>query len=171
MIEAVDWREYDTFHEVCGRHLAPDGRLGMQVIVIPGQRYEQAKVRKDFIKERIFPGGCLPSIEALLASSARAGDLTLTELEDFGLHYAETLRRWRANLVGSDMAELGLDERFRRLWDFYLAYCEAAFDERDISVVQLVLTRPGYRWGQLAVGASEVAEGPAGEGRSLHAVA
>ena len=73
-------------------------------------------------------------------------DLSLVELEDFGPHYAETLRRWRNNLPGcrGDLSALGLDGRFGRLWDFYLAYCEAGFDERDLSVVQLVLAAPGW---------------------------
>ena len=118
----------------------------MQAITIPSQRFEQAKTRKDFIRQVIFPGGCLPSVEALLASSARVSDLSLVELEDLGPHYAETLRRWRDNLqrCRGDLTSLGLDNRFRRLWEFYLAYCEAGFDERDISLVQLVLAGPGW---------------------------
>lgn len=146
MIEAVDWREYETFFGACERLLRPGGRLGMQAIVIPHQRFDLAKARRDFIKAVIFPGGCLPSIEALLGSSGRVSDLSLVDLEDIGLHYGETLRRWRANLDRSrdDLSGLGLDERFGRLWDFYLAYCEAGFDERDISAVQLVLARPGW---------------------------
>jgi cyclopropane-fatty-acyl-phospholipid synthase len=145
MIEAVDWREYETFFAACRDRLTPGGRLGMQAIVIPGQRFEQAKATRDFIKEVIFPGGCLPSIEALLQASSAASDLTLTGMEDIGLHYAETLRRWAANLDAcrADLGELGLDDRFGRLWDFYLRYCEAGFEERDISAVQLVLSRPG----------------------------
>jgi hypothetical protein len=118
----------------------------MQAITIPSQRFEQAKTRKDFIRQVIFPGGCLPSVEALLASSARVSDLSLVELEDLGPHYAETLRRWRDNLQGcrGDLTSLGLDNRFGRLWEFYLAYCEAGFDERDIGLVQLVLAGPGW---------------------------
>ncbi|MEO7920677.1 MAG: cyclopropane-fatty-acyl-phospholipid synthase family protein, partial [Thermoanaerobaculia bacterium] len=157
MIEAVDWREYETFFAACRSLLTPAGRMAMQAIVIPGQRFDQAKAHADFIKEVIFPGGCLPSVEALLTASAASSDLTVTDLEDIGLHYAETLRRWRANLdaTATDLPAMGLDERFRRLWDFYLAYCEAGFDERDISAVQLVFARPGWepamheqdRWG------------------------
>ena len=96
--------------------------------------------------KRQFPGGCLPSIGALLDASASTTDLTLTDLDDIGLHYAETLRRWRANLdaCAPELPAMGLDDRFHRLWGFYLAYCEAGFDERDISAVQLVLARPGH---------------------------
>lgn len=146
MIEAVDWREYDTFFRSCRARLAPHGRMAMQAITIPGQRFDQAKGRKDFIRQVIFPGGCLPSVEALLASSTKVSDLALVELEDFGLHYGETVRRWRDNLQGcrGDFTSFGLDDRFGRLWDFYLSYCEAGFDERDISVVQLVLAGPGW---------------------------
>ena len=145
MIEAVDWREYGTFFAACRDRLTPAGRLGMQAIVIPAQRYDQARAGRDFIKNVIFPGGSLPSIEALLRASSAVGDFTVTDLEDIGPHYAETLRRWRASLEAcrADLGDLGLDARFGRLWDFYLAYCEAGFDERDISAVQLVLTRPG----------------------------
>jgi len=151
MIEAVDWRELDTFFSTCQRLLTPDGIVGLQAIVIPGQRYERAKNTEDFIKAFIFPGGCLPSIEAITRVSGRATDLTLTDVDDFGLHYAETLLRWKANVDAraDELPALGLDDEFRRMWDFYLAYCEAAFDEREISVVQCVLARPGARLGSL----------------------
>jgi cyclopropane-fatty-acyl-phospholipid synthase len=147
MIEAVDWREYDSFFAACDRLLRPGGRLGMQAILIPHQRFDLAKARRDFIKAVIFPGGCLPSIDALLRSSSRVSDLSLVDLEDIGLHYAETLRRWRANFDAAcdGLPELGLDRRFSRLWEFYLAYCEAGFDEQDITAVQFVLARPGWR--------------------------
>jgi len=152
MIEAVDWRELDTFFEVCQRLLTPDGVMGLQAIVIPGHRYERAKNTEDFIKAFIFPGGCLPSIEAITRVSGRTTDLTLTAVDDFGLHYAETLRRWKANVDAhaDELPDLGLDDGFRRMWDFYLAYCEAAFDEREISVVQCVLARPGARVAHVA---------------------
>jgi cyclopropane-fatty-acyl-phospholipid synthase len=147
MIEAVDWRELDTFIATCTRLLEPDGLMALQAIVIPGHRWAGNKDRRDFIKTHIFPGGCLPSIESLNASISRVSDLTLIELDDYGLHYGETLRRWRANLDArtDDLAAMGLDERFVRLWRFYLCYCEAGFDERDISVIQCLLARPGHR--------------------------
>ncbi len=147
MIEAVDWRELDTFFATCQRLLTPAGVLGLQAIVIPEQRYERAKNTKDFIKAFIFPGGCLPSIESITRSTRRVTDFTLTDLDSYGLHYAETLRRWGANVHAhlDELEELGLDSTFRRMWDFYLAYCEAAFDEREINVVQCVLARPGWR--------------------------
>jgi len=146
MIEAVDWRELDTFFATCHRLLTPTGVMGLQAIVIPEQRYERAKNTEDFIKAFIFPGGCLPSIESITRSTGRVTDLTLTDLDSYGLHYAETLRRWRANVHAhlDELDAVGLDATFQRMWDFYLAYCEAAFDEREISVVQCVLARPGW---------------------------
>ncbi len=147
MIEAVDWRQYRSFFAACDRLLTPDGALAMQAIVLPHQRFERAKHHRDFIKEVIFPGGGLPSIEALLAAATKSSDLTLVGLDDIGLHYVETLRRWRTNLemCRADLAGLGLDEQFRRQWEFYFAYCEAGFSERYISDVQLLLARPAWR--------------------------
>jgi cyclopropane-fatty-acyl-phospholipid synthase len=147
MIEAVDWREHDTFFRHCRRLLRPDGLMALQAIVMEPQRYERAKNTRDFIKAFIFPGGCLPSMEAIVRSVARVTDLTVTNVDDYGLHYGETLRRWRANLHADESAldAMGLDERFVRMWDFYLCYCEAAFDERSISVVQMALARPAWR--------------------------
>ena len=98
MIEAVDWREHDTFFGHCRRLLRPDGLMALQAIVIEPQRYERAKNTQDFIKAFIFPGGCLPSMEAIVRSISRVTDLTVTAVDDYGLHYGETLRRWRANL-------------------------------------------------------------------------
>ena len=93
----------------------------------------------------VFPGGCLPSVSTIAASVARTSNLRLVDLQDIGPHYAETLRRWRANLEDQRPAveRLGFDERFWRFWTFYLCYCEAAFIERHVSDVQLVLARPG----------------------------
>jgi cyclopropane-fatty-acyl-phospholipid synthase len=149
MIEAVDWREYRAFFSSCRRLLAPAGRLALQAIVIPGRRFDVAKRKGDFIRKVIFPGGCLPSIEALTAAASKAADLRLVQLDDIGVHYAETLRRWSANLDAMDerLPSIGADARFRRLWRFYLAYCEAGFDEREISVVQVAYAGAGWHPG------------------------
>jgi cyclopropane-fatty-acyl-phospholipid synthase len=147
MIEAVDWREYDRFFSACARLLRPDGRMALQAIVLPDQRFERAKTTRDFIKRFVFPGGCLPSVEAILRSTTRSTDLAMTRLDDMGQHYALTLARWRERLFKheADLADLGVDEAFLRLWDFYFAYCEGAFAERYVSVVQAVFARPGWR--------------------------
>ena len=147
MIEAVDWREYDTFFARCRELISDTGLLAMQAIVVPDASFDRTKRRTDFIKAAIFPGGCLPSLGALTAAATRSGDLSLVHLEDIGPHYAETLRRWRANLVGRAdvLASAGYDERFARLWEFYFSYCEAGFDERYVSVAQLGYAAPGWR--------------------------
>jgi cyclopropane-fatty-acyl-phospholipid synthase len=112
--------------------------------VIEPDRFERAKNTRDFIKAHVFPGGCLPSIEAIERSLERVTDFTVDEDFGFGADYAETLRRWRVNLHADEanLASLGLDQQFIRLWDFYLCYCEAGFDEKMIDVVQLKFTRP-----------------------------
>ena len=144
MIEAVDWREVDAFLGHCAGLVGPSGRLGLQAIVIAPAKYEAAKGASDFIKSHVFPGGCVHSVPSILAAAATT-DLLPTWLEDFGPDYAETLRRWRAAFHArrDDARTLGLDEAFLRVWDLYLAYCEAGFEERQVSVVQLVLERPG----------------------------
>ena len=106
MIEAVDWRELDTFFRTCTARLAPDGLMGLQAIVSAGSRWQAAKSSRDFVKTHVFPGGCLPSIESISRSLGRVTDLSMLTLEDFGLHYAETLRRWRAGF-GARIDELG----------------------------------------------------------------
>jgi cyclopropane-fatty-acyl-phospholipid synthase len=147
MIEAVDWRLYDAFFATCARLLRPDGRAALQCIVIDDREYERAKTRKDFIKQYIFPGGCLPSVTAFAAAATRASDLRLIDLEDIGPHYARTLADWRHRLEDrrADAHALGFDDQFLRMWRFYFAYCEAAFLERRVSDVQVVLARSGWR--------------------------
>ena len=146
MIEAVDWREYDDFFRSVRGLLTGEGALVMQAIVTPDQSFDRLKRHTDFIKAAIFPGGCLPSIGALTTAAAGAGGLELRAQSDIGLHYGETLRRWRENLdrLAPDLTALDLDDRFARLWDFYFAYCEAGFDERYISATQLLYATPDF---------------------------
>ena len=144
MLEAVGHRYLDTFFAAIDRLLAPDGLAAVQVITIPEQRYESYKRRPDFIQRYIFPGGHLPSLEAMSGSMGRSGDLYVEEVDNIGVHYAETLRRWRERFLANvdQVHELGFDDRFVRMWEFYLAYCEGAFLARYISDLQVVLTRP-----------------------------
>jgi cyclopropane-fatty-acyl-phospholipid synthase len=144
MVEAVDWRRHDQFFATCARLLTDRGRMALQAITIADGSFERARLHDDFIRAMVFPGGCLPSVTAIAASVARTSDLRIVDLEDIGPHYAETLRRWRGNLETRrlDVARLGFDERFWRFWTLYLCYCEAAFMERHVSDVQVVLTRP-----------------------------
>jgi cyclopropane-fatty-acyl-phospholipid synthase len=149
MIEAVDWRRHDQFFATCARLLTDEGRMALQAITIEDASYERAKLHDDFIRAMVFPGGCLPSVSTIAASVARTSNLCIVDLQDIGPHYAETLRRWRANLEGQRPAveALGFDEHFWRFWTLYLSYCEAAFMERHVSDVQLVLARPGAQGG------------------------
>src|SRR5947209_3003510 len=119
----------------------------LQAIVIDDRAYEFEKAGRSFINTYIFPGGCLPSQEAIAHTLARAGDLRQIQLEDITSHYATTLARWRERFLAARdrVGELGYDERFRRMWELYLSYCEGGFRERRIRDVQLLLGKPGYR--------------------------
>lgn len=154
MIEAVDWRDHDTFFATCNRLLKPEGRMAMQAITVADRRFARVRNSEDFVKRHIFPGSCIPSVEAILSSTARTGDFWLTRLDEFPQHYAETLHRWAAQLAAhEDVArERGYDDALLRLWHFYLAYCEAAFAERYVSLVQVVFERPRSIPTELAVG-------------------
>jgi cyclopropane-fatty-acyl-phospholipid synthase len=146
MIEAVDWRQHDTFFGTCASLLETDGLMALQAITVDDRSYERAKNGTDFVREFIFPGGCIPSVEAIARSLRRATPLLVVDLEDIGAHYVETLRRWYQNVDAQRDAvtALGLDARFQRLWDFYLCYCEGAFAERHISDVQMIMAMPDW---------------------------
>ncbi|KAA2286174.1 SAM-dependent methyltransferase [Arenimonas fontis] len=147
MIEAVGADYLDTYFHKLGELLAPDGLALLQAITIEDHRYQQALRTVDFIKRHVFPGSFIPSIEAMLAAKTRASDLQLVQLQDFGLSYARTLNAWRKRFLAnaSRVRELGYEERFLRMWEFYLAYCEGGFLERSIGVAHLLLAKPGHR--------------------------
>lgn len=147
MIEAVGHRYLPEYFRQCAKLLKPDGLMLLQAITIRDQRYQQACNNVDFIQRYIFPGGALPSIEAMLVSLSADTDMNLLHLEDFGGHYARTLRHWHDNLrqVRGHLEQLGYDEHFYRLWEFYLCYCEGGFLERAIGTVQMLLARPDAR--------------------------
>jgi cyclopropane-fatty-acyl-phospholipid synthase len=144
MLEAVGHRYLGTYFATIDRLLAPDGLAAVQVITIPEQRYDHYRRRPDFIQRYIFPGGHLPSLSAMTGAMGDDSELFVEEVENIGPHYAETLRRWRERFVGNvdEVRALGFDDRFVRMWEFYLAYCEAAFLARYINDLQVVLTRP-----------------------------
>jgi cyclopropane-fatty-acyl-phospholipid synthase len=147
MIEAVGWRHYGAFFAKCSQLLAPHGAMLLQAITIDDRIYEAEKAARSFINTRIFPGGCLPSLEVIARSVARRTDMQQLDVEDITAHYVHTLRRWRENFDANaaELASLGYDERFRRLWKLYLAYCEAGFAERRICDVQLLLAKRRWR--------------------------
>lgn len=147
MIEAVGHRYLPTYFEQCARLLKPDGLMLLQAITIRDQRYEQACNSVDFIQRYIFPGGALPSVQKMLDVVTRHTDFNLHHMEDFGLHYARTLRLWHENLrqARQRLEQLGYDDYFYRLWEFYLCYCEGGFLERTIGTAQLLLAKPAAR--------------------------
>lgn len=147
MIEAVGHRYLPTYFEQCARLLKPEGLMLLQAITIRDQRYEQACRSVDFIQRYIFPGGALPSMQKMLDVVTRHTDFNLHHMEDFGLHYARTLRLWHENLrqARQRLEQLGYDDYFYRLWEFYLCYCEGGFLERTIGTAQLLLAKPAAR--------------------------
>ena len=147
MIEAIGHQYLDTYLAKCASLLKHDGLALIQAITIEDSRYEQALGSVDFIKRYIFPGSFIPCVSAITASAAQASDLRLVNLEDFGPSYALTLNHWRQRFLSrlDQVRALGYDERFIRMWEFYLAYCEGGFLERSIGVSQLLFARPGNR--------------------------
>ena len=147
MVEAIGPQYLDTYFAALGRLLKPEGLGLVQAITIEDHRYEQAVRSVDFIKRHVFPGSFIPSIAAMLAAKTRSTDLALVHLEDFGPSYARTLHDWRLRFLANREAvrAQGFDERFLRMWEFYLAYCEGGFLERSIGVAHLLLAKPGYR--------------------------
>ncbi|WP_460120930.1 class I SAM-dependent methyltransferase [Pseudomonas sp. S2_C03] len=144
MIEAVGHRFLPTYFKQCAHLLKSNGLMLLQAITIREQRYEQARNSVDFIQRYIFPGGALPCVQKMLEIVSRDTDMNLLHMEDFGLHYARTLRLWHENFRRAQgrLSELGYDECFLRLWEFYLCYCEGGFLERTIGTAQLLLAKP-----------------------------
>ena len=144
MIEAVGHHFLPSYFKQCSHLLKSNGLMLLQAITIRDQRYEQAKNSVDFIQRYIFPGGALPSVQKMLEIVGRDTDMNLMHMEDFGLHYAKTLRLWHENFrrAHGRLTELGYDEYFLRLWEFYLCYCEGGFLERSIGTAQLLLAKP-----------------------------
>lgn len=149
MIEAVGADYYDEFFATLGARLESGGAAAIQAITIADRHYETARRRVDFIQKHVFPGSCIPSLSALFTACARSSDLTPARVEDFAPHYARTLQEWRKNFHAAEsrIAELGFDERFRRLWDFYFAYCAGGFAERQLGLAQILFVKPGWRGG------------------------
>ena len=143
MFEAVGREYWDSFFATLKAKLKPGGRACIQSITIRDDLFDRYVRNTDFIQQYIFPGGLLPSASVFKAEAQRAGLEVINELA-FGQDYAETLRRWRAQFLSRDgqVRQLGFDNRFMRIWEFYLAYCEAAFSTGDTNVMQFTLTRP-----------------------------
>ena len=144
MIEAVGKDYWPTYFASVAKLLKPGGRACIQSIVIDDALFARYVNSTDFIQQYIFPGGCLPSPSAFRAQAAAVG-LQVEQEHAFGLDYAETLKRWREAFLAqrSEVLALGFDTRFMHIWEFYLCYCEAAFMEKNIDVVQYTLRKPG----------------------------
>tara|TARA_R110002072_G_scaffold93229_2_gene206783 strand:+ start:677 stop:1816 length:1140 start_codon:yes stop_codon:yes gene_type:complete len=142
MFEAVGEEYWPSFFDKVAQTLKPGGKAGLQIISIRDDLFETYRKRADFIQRYVFPGGILPSIERLKGEFDRAG-LTLKSVETFAKDYADTLAAWAETFTAKwdEIREQGFDERFKRLWIFYLAYCEAGFRTGRIDVAQYALTR------------------------------
>ncbi len=142
MVEAVGREYWPTYFASVARLLKSGGRACIQSIVIDDALFDRYVASTDFIQQYIFPGGCLPCPREFRAQAAAAGLSVVDELA-FGPDYAETCRRWRSDFLAqrAQVLALGFDERFMRIWEFYLAYCEAAFTRSNIDVVQYTLVK------------------------------
>ncbi|WP_312687571.1 cyclopropane-fatty-acyl-phospholipid synthase family protein [Kosakonia sp.] len=143
MIEAVGERYLPAFFRTCQARLRPGGRMVIQAITIQDQRYREYSKSVDFIQRYIFPGGFLPSITVMNTLMTRHTDFVVRNLFDMGPDYARTLAHWRQRFVNAwlEIEKLGFNDRFRRMWLYYFGYCEAGFNARTISVVQLTAER------------------------------
>uniref|UniRef100_UPI00404831C2 class I SAM-dependent methyltransferase n=1 Tax=Rheinheimera sp. TaxID=1869214 RepID=UPI00404831C2 len=147
MIEAVGEEYLDTYFAKCASLLKADGLMVLQAITIVDQRYSQYVREVDFIKRYVFPGGCLPSVSRMTDAVSRKTDLVVRHLQDIGFDYARTLKDWCDNFMHARdrVHQLGYDDNFVRLWQFYLCYCEGGFRERATSAIHMVLAKPGNR--------------------------
>lgn len=140
MIEAVGKEYFATYFKKLNSLLKPDGKLLLQAITIADQRFDYYANNVDFIQKYIFPGGCLPSVTVMNQHLTKYTEMVPITLADIGMDYAKTLNHWRDRFQKnwSHIHKLGYDEQFKRLWEYYLCYCEGAFLERRVSTVHLV---------------------------------
>jgi cyclopropane-fatty-acyl-phospholipid synthase len=143
MFEAIGLAEYGNYFGAIQRLLTRDGVACFQTIGVPDWRFERYRRRPDWIQQTIFPGSLLPSLEAITKAVGRT-QLQINGVEEIGFGYARTLREWRENVLGNldQIRALGYDERFLRIWMFYLSYCEAGFAIRSLRNMQIVLGHP-----------------------------
>jgi cyclopropane-fatty-acyl-phospholipid synthase len=144
MLEAVGDKYYESFFSKCQEVLKPDGLMALQVITCPDDRFMEIKKGVDFIQKHIFPGSLIPSIARLNQAVNATGNMFLNQLEDMGSHYARTLNQWQNTFDQNVDAvrKQGFDEKFIRKWRYYLGYCASAFRMKNLSVIQMVYTRP-----------------------------
>jgi len=147
MIEAVGHHFYNSYFAKISNLLKNDGDALIQAITIRDQRYRQALKSVDFIQKYIFPGSCIPSINAMQNAMTQSGDMVINDINDIGQHYARTLSDWKKRFINNynKIIKLGFDESFMRMWLFYFSYCEGGFLEKSISDIHLHITKRGYR--------------------------
>jgi len=147
MLEAVGHEYLGTFFSSCDRLLAPGGRVALQVITVPDQRYDAYRRSLDWLRKHIFPGGLAPSLTALCEAITLNSSLVVERVENIGRHYVRPLRLWRERFESQaeELDRRGYDARFRRMWRYYLAYCEAGFAAGTFGDLQIVLIRPSDR--------------------------
>ena len=144
MLEAVGHNHFDSYFAKINEVLSPKGLVGLQVITSPHGRYKEFRKGVDWIQKHIFPGSLLPSVPTLTQSIVKNGGFELYSLKDMGHDYALTLRKWNENFNNNlgEVKKLGMSTKFIRKWNYYFSYCEAAFAQKNISVVQLLYSRP-----------------------------
>ena len=144
MLEAVGAEYLPTFFETCDRALLPGGRLSLQSITLPDAAYERQRRGANWIQQYIFPGGICPSLAAIERATRRTS-LRIADVEDIGPHYVRTLRAWRTRFMEqlSVVHALGFDDRFVRMWEYYLALSEAAFATGTTQDLQIAFEKGG----------------------------
>jgi cyclopropane-fatty-acyl-phospholipid synthase len=140
MIEAVGEKYLNKYFSMIKNNLKPGGTGAIQAIIIKDELFDQYRKSEDFIQKYIFPGGFLPSLQSIKDHTEKSG-LQLTEYNSYGIHYSNTLKKWRENFINSwsDISKQGFDQSFKKIWDFYFSYCEAGFKSKNIDLIQFSL--------------------------------
>jgi len=144
MVEAIGHAHFESYFAKCNELLKPDGLLGLQAILCPDSRYDSFRKNVDWIQKHIFPGSLIPSFARLNHAIRKTSDFYLYEFDDMGLFYVKTLQTWfdRFNARHAEVKALGFDERFIRKWNYYFQYSKAGFGMKNLSVAQIIFTRP-----------------------------
>jgi cyclopropane-fatty-acyl-phospholipid synthase len=140
MIEAVGEKYFSKYFSMIKNNLKPGGIGAIQAIIIKDELFDQYRKSEDFIQRYIFPGGFLPSLQSIKDHTEKSG-LQLTAYNSYGIHYSNTLKKWRENFISSwsDISKQGFDQSFKKIWDFYFSYCEAGFKSKNIDLIQFSL--------------------------------
>lgn len=152
MIESVGHQYMDGYFSICNKLLKPSGAMLIQSITMSDYLFKNYINSTDFIRKYVFPGGCLTSMTSMMSSVTKHTDLTLYHSESFASSYAKTLKLWHQNFYKNKdkVIELGYSTTFIRLWEYYMKYCQAGFENRVIDVHHLVLKKPNNRFNHLS---------------------